>query len=399
MRRWIPLIVAEAVLLAKAAFGTDSSVPFINADVVHAQGITGQGVTVAMIDTGIYYEHPGLAGSIAGGGISFEGGIPYYDGGADIYGYGHGTYMSLIVTDSSGVAPDAEILSVRVFGPFGADPTDVVLGINYARNRRQVDPSIRVINLSLGGGSYSCSCDNDGAVNGALANAVAAANSTGIVTFAATGNEMQCGYICSPACVSGAVRVAAEYDGNYNVTWMDPPGCGDFSDEYRVTCFSNIAEYCDWFLAAPGYDISVGGFSSHGTSQATAHCSGVAALMYSKAVGCDMSGWTARQIIWWSAYPTASSTSCPLPWQPEAVNAFFAVNDTSAPCIRGDMNCDLSVDFDDISPFVRALVSQEGYEATYPTCRWLNGDIDGNGQVDFDDINPFVRCLVYAGCP
>jgi hypothetical protein len=65
----------------------------------------------------------------------------------------------------------------------------------------------------------------------------------------------------------------------------------------------------------------------------------------------------------------------------------------------GDMNCDGHVDFDDINPFVAALVGREGYEAAYPWCDWLNGDIDGNRAVDFDDINPFVACLVAGRCP
>jgi subtilisin family serine protease len=186
-----------------------------------------------------------------------------FDDGADIYGYGHGTYMSLIVTDATGVAPDAEILSVRVFGPFGgADPADVVLAINYVKQRRQqVDPSIRVINLSLGGGSYSCSCDDDVPD---MAQAVSSAFYAGIVSFAATGNDSQCGGIVTPACVSSAVRVAADYDDDYGtVIYYWPNGsvqCGDFSDEYWVTCFSDVTENCEYFLAAPGYDITVGGF-------------------------------------------------------------------------------------------------------------------------------------------
>jgi len=71
---------------------------------------------------------------------------------------------------------------------------------------------------------------------------------------------------------------------------------------------------------------------------------------------------------------------------------------TAAAWVRGDMNCDAVVDFDDISPFVLALVGQSSYEARYPTCRWLNGDIDGSGAVDFDDISLFVKCLVNSGC-
>jgi len=66
---------------------------------------------------------------------------------------------------------------------------------------------------------------------------------------------------------------------------------------------------------------------------------------------------------------------------------------------HADLNCDGVVNFDDINPFVTALVSQATYEARYPGCPWLNADTNGDGSVDFDDINPFVRCLVSSGCP
>jgi hypothetical protein len=65
--------------------------------------------------------------------------------------------------------------------------------------------------------------------------------------------------------------------------------------------------------------------------------------------------------------------------------------------LLGDMNGDRAVNFDDVNPFVAALVSQARYEARYPGCRWLNGDIDGSGDVNFDDINPFVALLTSFG--
>jgi hypothetical protein len=65
----------------------------------------------------------------------------------------------------------------------------------------------------------------------------------------------------------------------------------------------------------------------------------------------------------------------------------------------GDTDCNGAVDFDDINPFVTALVGQAAYETRYPNCRRLNGDIDGDGDVNSDDINPFVECLVNQGCP
>lgn len=66
----------------------------------------------------------------------------------------------------------------------------------------------------------------------------------------------------------------------------------------------------------------------------------------------------------------------------------------SAPAgCTGDMNCDGSVTFKDVDPFVKALSGQAAYEAAYPGCIWLNGDIDGDLNVTFKDINPFVGVL------
>jgi hypothetical protein len=59
----------------------------------------------------------------------------------------------------------------------------------------------------------------------------------------------------------------------------------------------------------------------------------------------------------------------------------------------GDLNCDGSVDFDDIDAFVVALTGEAAYEAQYPECRWMNGDCDLDGDVDFDDIDAFVVLL------
>ncbi len=61
--------------------------------------------------------------------------------------------------------------------------------------------------------------------------------------------------------------------------------------------------------------------------------------------------------------------------------------------ITGDTDCNGTVDFDDIQPFVKALSGQAEYESAYPDCRWLNADADLDGDVDFDDIAPFVSLI------
>jgi endonuclease/exonuclease/phosphatase family metal-dependent hydrolase len=63
----------------------------------------------------------------------------------------------------------------------------------------------------------------------------------------------------------------------------------------------------------------------------------------------------------------------------------------------GDMNCDGTVGFGDINPFVLAISNPSLYASTYPGCAILNGDVNGDGTFDFGDINPFVALLSGGG--
>jgi hypothetical protein len=65
----------------------------------------------------------------------------------------------------------------------------------------------------------------------------------------------------------------------------------------------------------------------------------------------------------------------------------------SPPTVPGDLNCDGTVSFGDINPFVLALTNPVLYGSTYPSCNILNGDINADGTLDFGDINPFVALL------
>jgi hypothetical protein len=63
---------------------------------------------------------------------------------------------------------------------------------------------------------------------------------------------------------------------------------------------------------------------------------------------------------------------------------------TDGALIRGDMNCDGLVNFDDIDAFVLALTGYDAYHAVYPACEWLQADCNADGQVDFADIDAFI---------
>ncbi len=71
---------------------------------------------------------------------------------------------------------------------------------------------------------------------------------------------------------------------------------------------------------------------------------------------------------------------------------FYASRIVWGDCVE-DMNCDGTVDFSDINPFIQVLTDQTDYQETYPGCWPSNADIDGDGSVDFGDINPFVALL------
>ena len=67
--------------------------------------------------------------------------------------------------------------------------------------------------------------------------------------------------------------------------------------------------------------------------------------------------------------------------------------DECAVVLIGDANCDASVNFHDINPFVLVLTDRSAWQATYPGCPLANADINGDGSVNFSDINPFVALL------
>lgn len=61
--------------------------------------------------------------------------------------------------------------------------------------------------------------------------------------------------------------------------------------------------------------------------------------------------------------------------------------------IPGDLNCDGSVGFADINPFILALSNPAAYQTAFQGCPVQNADINGDGEVDFADINGFVNLL------
>jgi hypothetical protein len=213
---------------------------------------TGAGVTAYIIDTGIRFSHVDLSGRASLGTDVFGG------NGADCHG--HGTHVAGTVGGETwGVAKDVTLKSVRVLDCNGSGTTSgVIAGVDWVTgNHTGSNPA--VANMSLGGGASS---SLDTAVKNSIADGVSYAVAAGNGNFIGRQDDA-CKY--SPARVAEAMTISATNSNDAKASWANYGNC------------------VDWF--APGVSITSAWSTSDtatntisGTSMATPHTAGVAAL-------------------------------------------------------------------------------------------------------------------------
>jgi trimeric autotransporter adhesin len=249
----------------------------INAPAAWRQGYTGQGIIVAVIDSGVNYRHADLDSNIwtntreiAGNGIDDD-----HNGYIDdvrswdfvqndnnpMDTFGHGTHLAGTIAAENnglgvtGVAYGARIMPVRVLGDDGRGSyANIARGVRYA-----VDNGARVINLSLGGGGGSALLDG----------AIAYASQKGVMVVIAAGNEG-----------ADTPNYPGRLATRYGVV------VGGVTQERREYLLSNRSgtDTTLRYIVAPATNIlstAVGGGYQlmSGTSMAAAHVSGLVALM------------------------------------------------------------------------------------------------------------------------
>jgi subtilisin family serine protease len=278
---YVKRVVSDAPMHALAE---GANITLINAPKVWTSlGSRGAGVTVAIIDTGIDYRHPAL-GSGFGPGFKVKGGWDFVNNDADpLDDHGHGTHVAGIMAGQSdvitGVAPDVSLIAYKVLGSTGSgSESNVIAAIERAADPNQdgnTADHVDVANLSLGG---SGNPDDPGSV--AIDNATAAG-----VTFAiAAGNSGSSFHtISSPGTSRSAITVGASDLGDAITTFSS-----------RGPNMKNMAVKPD--VVAPGLSILSSYLGNSyatlsGTSMATPHVAGAAALL--KSLHHD---WTPAQI-------------------------------------------------------------------------------------------------------
>ena len=207
-------------------------------------------IVLAVVDTGVDLDHPDLVSKIVAG-YDFANG----DNNAQDDN-GHGTHVAGIAAAASnngvgiaGVSWGARIMPVKVLDSNGSGSySNIANGVIWA-----ADNGAKVINLSLGGGSNSS----------ALEDAINYAYNAGVAVFAAAGNSGSSG-VLYPAAYANAIAVAATDSSN------------------NVASFSTDGPEVE--IAAPGVSIYATYLndtyaSLSGTSMATPHVAGVAAVL------------------------------------------------------------------------------------------------------------------------
>ncbi|UCH86990.1 MAG: FG-GAP repeat protein [Dehalococcoidia bacterium] len=269
----------------------DESVPLINADDAHLLGVTGEGVEVAVLDTGIDTDHLDLFDDVLSENCFLSGDIPCHNGQTTDSGpgsaeddKGHGSRVSGVITSAGvvaplGVAPGAGIRAYKVLNSHGSGSwSDIVAALDHIIVNH---PGTDLVNMSLSDNvRHSTDCDS---YIPAVTAAINTLKAGGTTTVASSGNNGFMNGIGSPACIFNVISAGMTYDDTFSsINWPNTCCTDSPASVDTVVCVSNSSPWLD--LLAPGAFITSSDMDDRtateaGTSFSAPHVVGVAALL------------------------------------------------------------------------------------------------------------------------
>ena len=250
---------------------------------------TGEGVQVAILDSGIDFTHPDLQANVLGG-VDCEGN----DTGNYSDEQGHGTHVAgiLAAIDNTigvvGVAPKAKLWAVRILDALGQGfLDDIMCGLDWVDARTPANGgSIRIANMSLEAFIINADDGECGNLDGDIVHqAICSIVAGGTTVVAAAGNNSNNIKDVPPAAYDEVIAVTAlvDYDGDPCSLAADPPGLEADDTFAEFSSYATTANDLAHTLGAPGaYNIlsTVPGNDydfNAGTSMAAPHVAGAAA--------------------------------------------------------------------------------------------------------------------------
>jgi subtilisin len=306
--------IRSLVIETPATVQLSESGPLVGADIAWQAGYSGNGFTIAVLDTGIDKVHSFLEGKVVAEACfstATEGVDPVYgpwvtsslcsaaeniNSGEPCQGFKeceHGTHVAGIATGKgdnfSGIAQDADLISIQVFargegGICGPNPSpcitslpqDQIDALKLIDNNYANQYDIAAVNMSIGGGYFTQACDDEFAEYAAVIESLKEKN---VAVITAAGNIGYVDGIAMPACISSTVSV------------------GSTTKEDEVSRFSNRSAFLD--ILAPGgsntgnrediySSVPNGGYQyMAGTSMAVPHVAGAYAIVKERLPGAE----------------------------------------------------------------------------------------------------------------